>query len=305
MILSPLDLRIGSIMVAMLLAATLTVKADIQIDRPDDDAIVIGIMGTITARDSKSVQDISNEMARKRLQVYFDSEGGDVSAAITIGRLVRNYDGWTLIGDGAKCYGSCALIFISGVVRLIAGSGELGIHRPYPASAPPNREAIEKQVSLTLSTVKDYVAEMGITDSFYQQMVNTQPPKIVVYELDNYEKLVPRTDPTSADVATAREARNYGITASEMRQRNQEARRCSNLPAQKWLDCESAIKWGLSEGAYRERWANVVKECRFSDKSPWNDEDNVTFKSTPLKLRSELPFVLHWEACKRNIMVGR
>jgi hypothetical protein len=114
---------------------------------------------------------------------------------------------------------SCALIFIAGVVRAVDfPRGELGLHRPYLASRPQSRQVVEKQIPLMLSEVKQYIAEMGITDNFYQQMMNTEPSQMAIYgpvhpttsdgaalptsdakalglRWDSYRKLVPEYDP--------------------------------------------------------------------------------------------------------------
>src|ERR1700737_1956797 len=127
-----------------------------------------------------------------------------------------------------------------GMWRVIDPEGSLGLHRPYLASIPQKREIVEKQVPLMLSQVKQYVAEMGITDNFYQQMVNTEPAQMVVYyAMDlaegnamglptrvNYTKLIPEYDPVYQEVETSYDARWYGVTTSEMRQREIDAEVC-------------------------------------------------------------------------------
>jgi hypothetical protein len=52
------------------------------------------------------------------------------------------------------------------VLRQISPLGELGLHRPYLASSPQGRQAVEKQIPLMLSLVKQYIVEMNITDNF-------------------------------------------------------------------------------------------------------------------------------------------
>ena len=46
-----------------------------------------------------------------------------------------------------------------------------------------------------LSMLKTYINEMGITDNFYQQMVNTEPSRMAIYYWDDYANLVPEIDP--------------------------------------------------------------------------------------------------------------
>lgn len=202
------------------------------------------------------------------------------------------------------------MIFIAGVHRV--NDGELGLHRPFFASAPQSRETLEKQVPLMLSMVKSYVAEMGITENFYQQMVNTEPSKIVIYNANDYQNIVPAYDPVFAEIEVAREARKYGTTTSEMRQRQAEAKQVpclfydeQGLSEKKKPDCAYAAYWGLSERVYRERITKAKMGCWFSNEREYSDEDVAMLKQTPRKLRDNLPFVIRVESCVRAVMIGR
>ena len=100
-----------------------------------------------------------------------------------------------------------------------------------------------------LSEVKQYIAEMGITDNFYQQMMNTEPSQMAIYgpvhpttsdgaalptsdakalglRWDSYRKLVPEYDPVYQEVEISYDARFHGVTTSEMRQRQNDAEQC-------------------------------------------------------------------------------
>ena len=293
---------IGGVIIVLFLAAILTAKADIKVDRREG-YIGISISGTITEQDAKTFQDLSSELEYAELSVNLDSRGGDVAAAMQIGRLVRKYDGTIWIGAPEwvgsnkydKCYSSCALIFIAGVYRI--NYGEIGLHRPFLAAAPQSRETVEKQVPLMLSLIKNYVTEMGITDNFYQQMVNTEPSQLVIYNSSDYRKLIPEYDPVYAEIKIARQARKYGVTTAEMRKREQDAEvRCGSLPDISRMEvCQEAIKWGLSEHIYLERKAKV--HCEFSF------EEAV--KKIPFKLQQDDPVTIRLETCRRNIMFSR
>jgi hypothetical protein len=185
------------------------------------------------------------------------------------------------------------LIFIAGVRRTVF-NGALGLHRPYLSALPQSRETVEKQVPLMLSMLKTYVNEMGITDNFYQQMVKTEPSRMAMYYLDDYTKLVPEIDPVYAEVEIARDARRYGITTSEMRQREQDAKSCDRS---RYATCSEAIRWGLSERVYVERKAKVDAACELSD------EEGGKVDKTPFKLRSDLPSTIRLETCQRRIML--
>jgi hypothetical protein len=284
----------AQIVAASLLAVHSAAEAETRIDKTHPYSIGIYITGTITERDAQTFQEVSNDFEYIEPVLYLDSKGGSVSAAMQIGRLTRKYDGTTLVSG--SCYSSCALIFIAGVVRIIpTAAQELGLHRPYLAAAPQSRENVEKQVPLMLSMVKSYVAEMDITDNFYQQMVNTEPSQIIIYKEGNYENLVPRRDPVYDEIRISYEARKYGVSTSEYRQREQETKRCGPIWDSKWETCAKALLWGLSESVYLERKAKGSCDLTFEE----------AVKKVPRKLQGDDPVTLRLETCRRNIMLGR
>ena len=279
--------------------------ADFRIVERDNIELKLLISGTITENDAKAVQALSADLERDSFTVDLNSRGGDPFAAMEIGRLIRKYEGTTFITDaedvgsgplGGRCYSSCALIFIAGVVRF--NSGQLGLHRPYLAAAPQTRQAVEKQVPLMMAEIKHYIADMGITDNFYQQIVNTEPSQMTIYTSDNYANLVPENDPLYQEIEIAYEARYYGTTTSEMRERDRDSEAChtrKNFADR--LNCLGAAWWGLSEGTYRERYERA-KGCRHAD------EFNFLL-SLPKAERRDHPLWIKWETCERDIMLHR
>jgi hypothetical protein len=217
-----------------------------------------------------------------------------------IGRIIRSVDGLTFIGVKERCYSSCSLIFIAGVNRY--NYGELGLHRPYFASAPLSREQIEKQVPLMRSAVKKYVEEMGITDSFFERMFNTDPSDIEILGSDQSEKIVPASDPLYDEISTAESAKRYGLTTSEFRKRNALTRSCwdSTPGIPEYEDCREPIMWGLSLEDYRSRFATVEAKC-----GGLSDSEMQTMSATPIKDRQALPFIAKFTACLVNTMQGK
>jgi hypothetical protein len=133
----------------MALRAT-TALADVAIELVGSSYNII-ISGTIS-------KDDANKIAQREAGLEFgffdpvfnlNSLGGDLDAAMLIGRIVRRIEGRTLVAHDARCFSSCALIYIAGVNRLVkwdlSGSGLIGLHRPYFASSPQRRETIERE----------------------------------------------------------------------------------------------------------------------------------------------------------------
>jgi hypothetical protein len=293
----------GGVVSSLILAATLTAQAEVRIDRSAEAFVELSIFGAITERDAKTFAGLSRELEYKNAFVDLNSEGGSVSSAMQIGKLIRKYDATTTVPENGKCYSSCALIFIAGVER--RNFGQVGLHRPYLAAAPQSRETIEKQVPLMLSMIKSYIAEMGVTDNFYQQMVNTQPSNVTIYNGKDVEIIAPTVDPTYQEIEISYYARRYGVTTSEMRKRLQDMNSCMKLHFPNNSNCIGPAVWGLSQRVHDERQKKVKTECWYQEHKMESDKDVETLFAIPRKARRDHPITIQRETCERNIMLGR
>jgi len=248
-----------------------------------DDTITI--FNTITKKDAADIASLESDLGNKTWFLQLDSTGGDVDAAMQIGRIIRQNEGTIFVPESAKCYSSCALIYIAGVTR--SSSGVIGLHRPYLASAPQSRQSIERETPLMLQQLKRYVQEMGITDLFYQEMVNTEPSNMKLYVGPDIEKIVPLHDPTYDEVITSYLAREYGIDTAEIRARDKDSENCFALfpGTNREITCYEAIMWGLSERVYEERKTKTT-QCKLSD------EEKNTLKLVKRNEIRDLPLYL-------------
>jgi hypothetical protein len=109
----------------LLFAVPPTAQADVSQPKDDGPLVHVWVTGTISEADAYQFNLLTPTFEKKTPHIFLNSTGGDVTAAMKIGRIVRKYDGWTIIDGNNKCYSSCALIFIAGVIRNINGKGEL------------------------------------------------------------------------------------------------------------------------------------------------------------------------------------
>lgn len=70
-----------------------------------------------------------SEAGQSGVWFNLDSPGGDLDAAIKTGRIVRSWQGVTLVFDDGQCASACVLVLLGGVTRTVAGN--IGLHRPY------------------------------------------------------------------------------------------------------------------------------------------------------------------------------
>jgi hypothetical protein len=59
---------------------------------------------------------------------------------------------------------------------------------------------------MMLQKIKEYVREMGVSDSFYDAMVNTEVEDVQLYG-EEIHKLVPKSDPTQDEIFISHLAR--------------------------------------------------------------------------------------------------
>jgi hypothetical protein len=272
------------------------VRADVVVFDRTDSSLFVDISGTITTLDAKTFENAIQDLGSRRLFTRLDSVGGDVFTAMQIGRLIRKHDGVTVISVPSRCYSGCALIFIAGVTR--HNVGELGLHRPYQVTVLQDRQANEKQLQRVLTSIKQYVAEMGIAESFYDQMINTGHTETAIYRMDSYANLVPEMDAGFLEVQFAYNARRYGMTPAQMRERERDAEECLTRSVKEIVICQEATRWGLSVELYRERSAKI-KACELGY------DDRLTLQALPPGRRRDHPLVLKQEACQQKIMLGR
>jgi hypothetical protein len=152
------SIKIGFIMgaflkrlaVALFLCCTSAIGADIVFMRgsperlsghegvvPDNWLPRIVIDGPISTGDDKRFFSVLNEAKGRSTDweryrtVLLNSEGGDVAAAMSIGRMVREAQIVTAIHERSVCASACILILSGGVWRYARDDTRLGLHRPY------------------------------------------------------------------------------------------------------------------------------------------------------------------------------
>lgn len=122
----------------------------------------IKITGTITAQDALVVAKMPARLPKgQRVSVNLNSTGGDVDAAMAIGRVFRSMKSGTTIGMNQECSSACVLLLASGVTRLVAlgltgdDRGLVGIHRLFLMSTSENDyESVQRKYKLMESKVR-------------------------------------------------------------------------------------------------------------------------------------------------------
>jgi hypothetical protein len=145
--------------------------------------------------------------------VWFASTGGDMDAAMDLGRMLRELGVFAGVGKGDKCMSACVFAFMGGERRLVAG--QLGIHRPYfPYTHDvPGRQLRFRHLARTL---KGYVEELDFPASLYEAVMLVPPESMrILTPADLKGYLLEGISPSSEDLADAAEARRLNLTMFE------------------------------------------------------------------------------------------
>jgi hypothetical protein len=153
--------------------------------------IDISIDGSISKADADAFRFIlEQEVQRsgKRIVpwVTISSLGGDVKAAMQIGRDLRRTEG--KLTSRGPCYSACVLIASGAVGRYAVG---IGIHRPYFADATTaSLEEADLRYKKLMSDVRAYLHEMNMPDEIIQIMQSVGPDEIRKLSIEDAERMV-------------------------------------------------------------------------------------------------------------------
>jgi len=189
---------------------------------PAGEEVHVFMAGPITAGDLAGARAMVNLVRSGKQKVadnvvWFASDGGDIDAAMEVGRLMRRHGLMSLVGKFDQCLSACVFAFMGGERRSVAG--RLGIHRPYfPFTVDtPDRPVRFRNLQRTL---RDYVDEMDFPPSLYEALMAV-PPEVIHYlsapDLKRY--YLEGISPSSEDLADAAEARRLELSMSEYLQR--------------------------------------------------------------------------------------
>lgn len=159
--------------------------------------------------------------------VSFAGEGGDVDAAMELGRLLRRLGVSTFVAPGERCLSSCVFAFMGGDQRVVAG--QIGIHRPYLSSAikVQDRRAYYRQLQTRL---RQYIEELDFPPSLYEAVMAVPPESMSMLTAADLKRFyLHGMSPSTEDDLDAIAARNMGISVSEYLQQKAQARPCAGF----------------------------------------------------------------------------
>jgi hypothetical protein len=234
------------------------------------------ISGEITSMDVDQVKNIvQSKGAWDILTFYLNSSGGDIYAAMEIGKLIRKARATCVILPGAKCYSACVFVLSGAVKRSVYG--EVGIHRPLSTYVGRrDYESTQNEYRRTETAVRAYLREMNLPAQLFEAMVVVPPEKIRILSDKELEAFgLSGTDPVEQETEEATDASDYGISKTECIRRKANLDRVCPSPdlfsassaqqweawSMAWFDCRQAYMFGLDLPTYKARVARAKNVC--------------------------------------------
>lgn len=182
---------------------------------------VVGMVihGQIDAADVSEVQSyveaadlLVSEEAGALKMLVLNSEGGDLGAAMQIGRIIRAHDYLAQIQPKARCLSACVYILAAAKRKQVLGS--VGVHRPYFGSYGGKNAG--RDIAKTLQGSKQFFREVNIPDGLAEIMFSTPPEEIKILsaeELRSYR--LDQDDIEYAENNDIESAKSLGVSRAD------------------------------------------------------------------------------------------
>jgi hypothetical protein len=219
--------------------------------------------------------------------IRLNSLGGSLSAAIEIGRLVRDEKLTAIVEASAKCVSACVFVLAGAHKRIIRG--EIGIHRPYFTGNASPVESVEtvRRYGELIKTARAYLASMRIEGRLLDEMLRIEPRDV---------RYLSRTELESFGLGEGPPAKEIETLAS----------------LKEALEVKAAMAHGLSRQEYNRRSALADRHCKLDTyQSPFEPVDPADYglseEESEMSVRERLPTYLEmeengWSRCYKAVM---
>jgi hypothetical protein len=158
---------------------------------------VVEIVDTIGYPDFAPVAAVLNASAAKSdgpcaINVWLDSPGGDIDAAMKIGRLIHEARSCVRVGRFSRnarnsvCASACVLILAAGTNR--SADASVGIHCPYSLLGVDTERAQARYLA-ALERIRTYLEEMGMPTRLYEEMMRVSAASVHWLTRDEKQQL--------------------------------------------------------------------------------------------------------------------
>lgn len=201
----------------------------------DSSALGYTWVGTLNGEITESSLQVLKELPRikagEKILLLLNSEGGDWSSAMAIGRLLRSTRSAAWVFEG-RCLSSCVMILAGAAERSVGEGSRIGIHRPYwTSNAQLSQEESTEKYRVLENQTKTYLHEMNIPVALFDAMVRIPASDVRFLSKDEISQYgLGDLDPVEAEMRDAEFARTLGISRTEYLARRQIGERLCRTP---------------------------------------------------------------------------
>lgn len=170
----------------------------------DSTLYMIVISGSFAAGDQQRFNEVASGVSKAI--IVLDSPGGNVYAAIQIGRAIKKHGFSTFIPAKTLCASACALTWLAGATRYADESSFIGFHAAYTID-----KGVAKESGSANALVGAYLADLGLSDLAIVYVTNAPPEGIERLTKNTSEKVgIPYTALNGSNVAKTTRS-DFGI----------------------------------------------------------------------------------------------
>ncbi len=183
----------------------------------------IFISGEIKKTDAAKVASIPVGTTKSSLTYFvLDSHGGDIDAAMAIGRRLRADNGYVIVPESAVCASACVFLLAGATSRDVYG--RVIVHRPYSTYVGDmSLDLVRAEREKLQTRIRQYLNDMDVAQQLLDVMdgVPSESGKqLTADELEAFR--LSGLEPASQERFDAKEAARLGITRGELLQRKKE-----------------------------------------------------------------------------------
>lgn len=196
--------------------------SDVEIDYKTSakTLMVVFLTKSITEDDYSKIDKQAN-MIKKMLGqapvilIKLNSTGGNISAALKIGRLLRKYGAMANVDENAICLSSCVYVLAGAPNRAVDGT--VAIHRPYDPNDKATSEVAQSEKYKKLGIqIAAYLKEMNIPTSLYDNSLFISPDRVKTLSFNEMQAYgLNENDPYADEAGAVQKAQKLGISRKE------------------------------------------------------------------------------------------
>jgi len=140
-------------------AATFTLYPN-TCNKNEEGCTAIWVKGTIEPNDGGRFMELLLKDKPKKALVLLDSPGGNLTAALQIGRYIKANGFSTFVPSNSVCVSGCAMVWLAGNPKLVNETGKIRFHAAYTVEKI-GKQAYAKESGAGNAVVGAYYAELG------------------------------------------------------------------------------------------------------------------------------------------------